>query len=298
MRLVEQGYLDLHTPIVHYLPDLRFSNVAYGSKVTLAHLLSHTSGLPLGGKYWGPRDPDSLRRFVYEQIPYYSFLSEPGTVHLYSNTVICVAGHVAEAVTGKYYDDLVQEYLFDPLQMNRVTFDPIIAMTYPLALPHERDADGNRSVVHRMTYNVSGNPSSFAYGSVIDLANLAQMYLKQGKVGGGQFLSAASIADMQRIYGNRHIDSALQPLADNYLGYGLGFEIGQYRGKRAAGHGGMNLTYNCFFKLFPYDGAGVIVLTNQSNYRPLWEMVTSLYDYALGLPHPVDAPVIWPAALP
>jgi CubicO group peptidase (beta-lactamase class C family) len=288
MRMVEQGLLQLDMPIVHYLPSLQFSDAERGRKITLRHLLSHTSGLPMGGKVWGPRDPDSLRRFVYEQIPYYTFLSEPGAVHLYSNTVICVAGHVAEAVTGQFYDDLVQEYVFDPLQMSRVTYDPVIAMTYPVALPHERGENGQLRVVHKMTYNVSGNPSSFALGSVSDLANLAQMYLSQGQFGGQHFLTAASIAEMQRIHGSRHIEAALHPLADNYLGYGLGFEIGDYRGRRAAGHGGMNLTYNCFFKLFPDERVGVVVLTNQCNDPLLWEMVKALYDYALGL-SPVTA---------
>jgi hypothetical protein len=103
---------------------------------------------------------------------------------------------------------------------------------------------------------------------------------------------------MQRIHGSRHIDADLRPLADNYLGYGLGFEIGQYRGKRAAGHGGMNLTYNCFFKLFPDDGAAVVVLTNQSSHRVVWELVTSLYNHALSLPRPANITALPPAALP
>lgn len=286
MRLVEQGLLQLDRPLVEYLPDLQFSDPQRGAKVTLRHLLSHISGLPMGGKGWGPRDPDSLRRFVYEQMPYYTFLSEPGVVHLYSNTVICVAGHVAEAVTGRFYDDLMQEYVFDPLQMERVTYDPVVAMTYPVALPHERGADGQLHVLHKMSYNVSGNPSSFAWGSVLDLAKLARMYLNGGQVGEQKFLTAASIAEMQHSQGSRHIEAALRPWTDNYLGYGLGFEIGTYRGHPTAGHGGMNQTYNCFFKLFPDERAGVVVLTNQCDDPLLWRMVTALYDHALGLPPP------------
>jgi CubicO group peptidase (beta-lactamase class C family) len=294
MRLVEQDLLALDVPIVHYLPDLHFSNIAYGMRITLRHLLSHTSGLPMAGKNWGPCDPDSLRRFVYQQIPLYTFLSEPGTVHLYSNTVFCIAGHVAEVVTGKYYDDLVQEFVFAPLQMDHVTFDPLVAMTYPVALPHESDPDGKLHVYHSMTYNVSGNPSSFALGSVSDLANLAQMYLNGGRFAGRQFLTAASISEMQRIVGSCYIEAARRPLADNYLGYGLGFQIGEYRGRRAVGHGGMALSYNCFFKLFPDDRAGVVVLTNYSDEPVVWKMVTSLYDHALSLPHPESVfPVQW-----
>jgi len=285
MRLVEQGLLDLDQPVVEYLPGFQFSRKDFGNKVTLRHLLSHTSGLPMAGKYWGPRDPDSLGRFVYEQIPYYKFLAVPGRVHLYSNTVICIAGHVAEVVTGKYYEDLIQEYVFDPLEMIDSTFDPAIAMTYPLALPHKRNPDGTLKVEHRMTYNVSGSPSSFAYGSVTDLAHLAQMYLNQGNYHELQYLSPYSIDEMQKPHASRYIDEHIHPLANVNRGYGLGFNTGEYKGKRAARHGGMNLSFNCFFDLFPDDGAGVVILTNYSNDEPLLELVAALYDYALDLPY-------------
>lgn len=286
MRLVERNLLDLDVPISHYLPDLQFSDAKYGRKITLRHLLSHTTGLPSVGKEYGPRDLDSLRRFVYEQIPNYTFLSEPGAVHLYASTVICIAGHIAEAVTGKFYDDLVQEYIFIPLQMEHSTFDPAVAMTFPVALPHKRTSDGDLHTIHRMTYNASGNPSSFAYGSVSDLANLALMYLNQGQFGDQHFLTAASVAEMQKSHTSRHIDAVVYPWTDNYLGYGLGFEIGEYRGYYTTGHGGMNMSYNCYFKLFPDDQAGVLALTNCCDEPISWKMVTDLYDYALNLPAP------------
>jgi len=46
MRLVEQGRLDLATPIRQYLPDLRLSDSAAAAVIALQHLLTHTSGLP------------------------------------------------------------------------------------------------------------------------------------------------------------------------------------------------------------------------------------------------------------
>src|SRR3954466_14802909 len=44
MRLVEAGKLDLNTPVQTYLPNLRLSDPAVASRVTLRHLLSHTGG--------------------------------------------------------------------------------------------------------------------------------------------------------------------------------------------------------------------------------------------------------------
>ena len=129
MRLVEQGKLDLDTPVVDYLPGFAFSDPALGARITLRHVLSHTTGLPNAGKDFGPRDPDALRRFVWEEIPRYGFVAEPGAVHLYSNTVIVLAGYLAEVVTGRYYEQLMREMVFDPLRMQRATFDRTVAMT-------------------------------------------------------------------------------------------------------------------------------------------------------------------------
>lgn len=284
MRLVEQRLLELDSPILQYLPNSELSNQQYAKRITLRHLLSHTSGLPAAGKDFGPRDRDSLERFVFEQIPHYKFLAEPGAVHLYSSAVICIAGHIAEVVTGKWYDDLADELVFKPLAMNRTTFDPTVAMTYSVALPHEASPNGMPYVNRPMFYNVSGNPSGFGYTSVSDLANLAQMYLNDGKFGDRQFLEPSSVVEMQKMEKSRHVECTVNPHGYSYLGYGLGFETGSYRGKRVVGHGGMQLSFNCFFKLFPDERSGVIVLTNYSKDRPLWEMVTSLYDRTLNLP--------------
>lgn len=301
MRLVEQGLLDLDVPIQQYLPDLTFSNAAYGRRITLRHLLSHTSGLPCAGKEWGPRDLDSLRRSVYEQVALYEFVSEPGVVHLYANTVICVAGHVAEAITGKFYDDLLAEHVFEPLGMTRSTFDPTVAMTYPIALPHEEDVNGTLRTIHQMRRNASGNPSSFGYTTASDLANLAKMYLNQGRFSDQQFLSAASVAEMQCSHCDRRTVGVAHPLATLYQGYGLGFEVGNYRDRRAAGHGGMGMSYNCFFYLFPDDQAGVVLLTNYCDDPKLMNLVGALYDYALDLPHrglvPIEKPATEPISL-
>jgi CubicO group peptidase (beta-lactamase class C family) len=288
MRLVEKGLLRLDTPIAHYLPDLRFSqNEVYGRQITLRHLLSHTTGLPMAGKYRGPRDPDALRRSVYEQVAHFAFLAEPGAVHLYSNMVFCLAGYVAEAVTGRFYDDLVQEYVFDPLQMTQTTFDLSAAISQPLALPHESDPDGPLRLMRRLPDNGSGHPSSFALGPVTDLANLARMYLNQGRFDNRQFLTAAAVAEMQKLHVSRRITSAAHPLAHPSGGFGLAFNVGHYKGRRVARHGGMNPGYNCFFDLFPDDGVGVVALTT---YLPehegrLMELVAALYDAALELPH-------------
>ena len=57
-----------------YLPGYSFSDEAYGRLVTTRHLLSHTSGLPMAGKDWGPRDPHALKRYVWEELAHHRFV--------------------------------------------------------------------------------------------------------------------------------------------------------------------------------------------------------------------------------
>jgi CubicO group peptidase (beta-lactamase class C family) len=298
MRLVEEGRLELDTPIITYLPDLKFSNQNLGNKITLRHVLSHTTGLPASGKTRGPRYPEALGEFVHEQIPYYSFLAEPGKVFLYSNTVFCIAGHVAEAVTGKYYDALIQEYVLDPLGMTSVSFDPAIYATYPLALPHTKEENQPFQVLHRLSYNQSGNPSAFAYGHVLDLARLATMFLNKGHYEGKLFLNPLSIQEMYKPEGKYHTLGQTHPIDNTNRDYGLGFWSGIYKDKHFVGHDGRDSTYVTAFHLFPHDNAALLLMTNYANEDALAELLVTLYDYVLDLPYQGVVRLAKPATIP
>jgi len=181
MRLVDAGTLDLDEPVTTYLPWFIFhKEPAAAGAVTLRRLLSFTAGLPAGGSEFGPPGDEEMGRFVREVIQRYELVAPPGTVLLYSNTSLSLVGHIAEAVTGRPYRDLMRDLVFEPLVMRRSTFDRAVAMTYPLALPHERDADGALRVTHRLSDHAAGDPSGFALSTVLDLANFAIMQINGG----------------------------------------------------------------------------------------------------------------------
>lgn len=287
MRLVEQGKLDLDRPVVDYLPGFQFSDPTLGAQVTLRHVLSHTTGLPAAGKDFGPRDPDALRRFVYADLARYRFFAPPGRLYFYSNTVIVLAGHIAEAVTGQYYEDLMAELVFAPLGMERATFDRLVAMTYPLALAHERGEDGVMRTRHRFTDNVDGNPAGFGIASTLDLARLAGMYLSGGQADGTQFLTPESVAEMQRPYAECHTYAT-------ETHYGLGWFVGSYKGVRAVRHGGMLESYNCYLNLFPERNLSVVLQCNYDGEGAVHGLVEALCDELLDVrqghrrPRPIE----------
>ncbi len=293
MRLVEQGKLNLDVPVITYLPGFRFIDHDMGQRVTLRHLLSHTTGLPPAGKDFGPRDPDALRRFVWDELQRYAFVAPPGKVHIYSNTAFVLAGYLAEVVTDMYFDALMQEMIFAPLEMTRSTFDRTVAMTYPLALAHERDASGSLRTRHRFLDNVSGNPSGFCLSSVLDLAHFAIMHLNQGRFRNTQLLSPESVALM-------HTPQTSRYLRDD-AGYGLALFTGDYKNVRRVMHWGLQDGYSCIMSLFPDRNVGVLVQCNYGDEATIAALVDDISDNLLGCPTKRAVPVsvtpdqsLWP----
>lgn len=280
LRLVEAGKLALDVPVRSYVPWLRLSDPAATDCVTLRMLLSHTSGLPTDHQPFGRRDPEALEERVRQDIPRYALVARPGRRFVYSNVGFHLAGFVAQAVIGRPYTALMQEWVFGPLGMTRTTFDPLIALTYPTALAHELGDDGALRVEHRFADNAACHPSGFALSTVGDLCRFARALMS----GSPSFLTPSSLAQMQ----TRH--ASLNPTGE--LGYGLGLFLENYKGVRRIGHGGDIRSYGALFLLAPDTGTAAILLFNWNKgfFGPAETLVNTIFDDLLGLPHAPRAP--------
>jgi CubicO group peptidase (beta-lactamase class C family) len=122
-QLQERGLLSVEDPITKYLPDFPKET---GDKVTVFHLLTHTSGIPSFTNF-----PD------YQQIKMSKFTGEkliawlkgkplefvPGENYKYNNSGYFLLGYIVEKVSGKSYEQFVQENIFTPLAMKSTGFD-------------------------------------------------------------------------------------------------------------------------------------------------------------------------------
>jgi CubicO group peptidase (beta-lactamase class C family) len=124
MQLIEQGKLKLEGKITDYLTDYP---KATGDKITIHHLLTHTSGIP---SYTGlPTFQEKLSRNPYKPTDFIKQFSdlplefEPGSTFAYSNSGYFLLGVLIENVTGKTYEKVLQENIFKPLQMNNTGYD-------------------------------------------------------------------------------------------------------------------------------------------------------------------------------
>ncbi|MDR1023199.1 MAG: beta-lactamase family protein [Prevotellaceae bacterium] len=150
MMLVEEGKLDLDTPVAAYLPELKqmmvrslkkenFQVLEKAAKsVTLRHLLSHTGGMTfLGGvqEQTGKIDLLSLENSIYVTA-ITPLLFEPGENYEYSNQGINIAAAIVERASGMSYEAFLQKRIFEPLGMSSATFFPEGKQLSNLILPH------------------------------------------------------------------------------------------------------------------------------------------------------------------
>lgn len=135
--LLEEGRISLDDPVAKYLPEFKNLKVAVKNKdgkttivsakntLTIRMVMNHTGGFPFeiptkSKKGWNRL---SLRDTAREAATL-PLRFEPGTKALYSNTGIDIGAAVVEVVTGKKWEDFLQERVLDPLGMKDTTFKP------------------------------------------------------------------------------------------------------------------------------------------------------------------------------
>jgi CubicO group peptidase (beta-lactamase class C family) len=124
MQLVGEGKIKLDDKMTVYLPEYRKET---GDKVTIRHLLTHTSGIPSYTSMPGffqnkSRDPYKVDDFV-KQYASGDLEFEPGSKYVYNNSGYFLLGAIIEKVTGKSYAEAVKERIFDPLGMKDTGYD-------------------------------------------------------------------------------------------------------------------------------------------------------------------------------
>lgn len=146
LQLVEQGKLKLDGKVSDYLVGYRKDT---GDKITIHHLLSHTSGLPNYTAQPGffetvSRNPFAVNDFV-KKYASGDLEFEPGTKFNYSNSGYFLLGAIIEKVTGKPYEQVLKENIFDPIGMKNTGYDHYEAIIGKRAAGYVKTPGGYRT---------------------------------------------------------------------------------------------------------------------------------------------------------
>lgn len=128
--LVDEGKLRWDQTLGQTFPELKKSMNPQYQAVTLEQLLTHRGGAPgalekdpLWLKLWEYKGtPTGARRLLLQGVTSQPPEAAPGTKFIYSNAGVAIAGHMAEKVTGKSWEDLMREKIFRPLGMTTAGF--------------------------------------------------------------------------------------------------------------------------------------------------------------------------------
>lgn len=179
MQLVDHDSLSIHDPVAKYLPAF----AAHGKeKVTIEHLLRHTSGLRAHTLFSKTcSTPDA----VYATITADSLLFAPGSATLYSDLGFITLGRIIATITGKGLDVNFRERFSKPLGMQTTMFTPPATIRERIA-PVEADANWPlqtpRPLVHDQNAALLGGIAGHAglFSSTGDLLRFTRMLMHGG----------------------------------------------------------------------------------------------------------------------
>lgn len=247
MLFVEQGKIDLDAPVDTYLPDFGPKNIS-GKKITLRQALSHRTGLvrepPVGG-YFDATYP-TLEATV-KSLNKTELIYEPESMTSYSNAAPCLSGVIMERMEKEPFAKIMKRKLFDPLGMAEtgVLLAPELRPQLARALMgtyHGREFTAP-------TFDLATTPAGNIYSTPLDQARLLSFLFAGGK--GRPLLKAETLQQMWTVQFAKEGEKA---------GFGLGFHISEFDGKRRIGHGGAVYGFATEFAALPDQKLGVVVL--------------------------------------
>ena len=246
LQLQEMGLLNLQDPLSKYISD--YPN---GDEITISHLLRHTSGIP-----HDVPDYKNLKiksHTLEERIALFKNLPlafKPGEKEFYSDSGYILLTYIIEKVSGKKYEEFLQEHIFDPLDMKDTGYDSYKRIIKNRALGYIVDGELSNADYINMSYE-SG--CGALYSTVEDL------YKWDRALSSEKLISKKNWEEI----------SLLPDSID--MGWGTKYTGGYKWGT----HGGLVSGFITFIGRYVNDDACIIVLSNLVN-ASLFKIVKNL----------------------
>lgn len=258
LQLAESGKLTLDDPVAKHYPEAP----ATWEKVTVRHLLTHTSGIPsytdlpdfFAKRSRQPMTPVEVVKLTQDQ----PLLFEPGAQWKYNNTGYVLLGHLVERVSGMSYADYLRKNLLDRADLKDTGYD-VSADVLPKRAAGYR---GPATKLQNAPYLDMTLPHAAGslYSTVDDLDRWARA------LEGDRLLKAASRKELTT------------PLKGDYA---LGVAVKPHAGRPAVSHGGGINGFSSYLLRLPEQKLTVAVLANVEGGAP-GKIAHDLASLALG----------------
>ncbi|HEY1193274.1 serine hydrolase [Flavobacterium sp.] len=263
VKLAEEGKIKLDVPISTYLSDYPKEN---GDKITIHHLLTHTSGIPnytsapnfFKDKARNPYTPEVFVK-TFSSLP---LEFTPDEKFSYSNSGYFLLGYIIEKITGKTYEQYLQEIVFTPLKMVNSGYDHSDVILKNRAAGYEKQG---KKIVNAAYVDMS---IPYAAGSLY--STVEDLYLWDQALYTNKLLSEKSMELLFKPY-----------IKVGGASYGYGWFIDEFdngdKGKpKMVGHGGGINGFNTIISRI-FTNQNLVVLLNNTGGTVLGEMTDAIH---------------------
>lgn len=275
MQLVERRALNVDDPISKFIPDYPF-----GEKITIHHLLTHSSGIPNHTEY--RRYKRNLSQFIplhdlITLVKYKKLKFEPGSCFRYSNNGYALLAYIIEQAAGTTYESFLQENIFRPLSMVNSGYyhNDLVYAQEAVGYEFMSDVEGYKLVKAPNTLHMSQEAGA---GSIYSTLN--DMYRWDRGLSSNKIVTAASIGAIFKPY----IKCEFEGPATS-LHYGYGWCVAELHGKSVMTHDGGLDGFLVHISRFVDDDACVIILTNTSKHPFFDKIQNDLAAILFDLPY-------------
>jgi CubicO group peptidase (beta-lactamase class C family) len=278
MQLIDEGRLSLDTTVAGVLPGVQLGAKDIGGQVTVAHLLTHTSGIDGDIFTDTGRGDGCVRRYV-DLLADAASAYPAGDAYSYCNSGWVLLGRIIEVLDGRPWDRSLQARLVHPLGLAQTVTLPEEAIMHRVAVGHR---DGVPVTIWGLPRSVG--PAGGIVGCAHDLLTFARMHLDRGIApDGSRTIGEASVSAMQQPR------AAIPNFALPDAAIGLGWRMSRWGSRTIIGHDGDTIGQSAYLRVDPAAGAAACLLTNSSESASLYRAVFAevVEDWA-GITMPAD----------
>ena len=244
MLLVEEGKIDLDSPIDDYIPWFTYESEGEEA-ITVRHLLNLTSGIGVsdGLEVTDQFNSSNNIKRAAERLSGVKLNHPPGEVYAYNSANYLLLGAIIEAVSNQSFGHFMEQHVFSPLGMNNTTADYESAISNGF-VPGYQSWFGY-PVKNEEMYDRAGAPYGYMTSSAIDLTSFIDFMIS-----GGEILSEEGLQMLKNPPSK----------ADTHYGFGWHFPKS---GEQYPFHTGATADYRAEVFFLPEENLGAVLLINK-----------------------------------
>ena len=263
--LIDKGLFTWNTKVTELLPNFELSNQYATNKITIEDTLCMCTGLPRRMEEISVSYNEMSAEDIIESLSTIPLQGSYGSTYNYSSRMVSAGGYIAAMAAGGNYGNLaeayrnmVQENLFDPLEMTASTFSIEEALTSGnYALPHYSSLSGLQAI----SPDIEGiftpiAPAGALWSNAEDMSKFVIMLLNNGISNNGkEIITSENLAHLWEP----------RVTVDPNISYGLCWNIENYNGLTVFFHPGGTVGFASELVIIPELDTGFVFMTNQLN---------------------------------